>query len=511
MSSLMVSISGVRGVVGESLTPEVVLRWGQAFGTYVEGGRAPSPDGLRSPPKLRSGGGRVVVGRDTRVSGEMVKHSVLAGLLSAGCGIIDLGVVTTPTAAIMIEELGADGGVVISASHNPVEWNALKFFNADGQYLDAAEGRALLEVSRRGEFQRAKWHGIREVERNDRAADAHLKRVFGIVDVEAIRRRRFRVALDSCNGAGVEITARMLTELGCELVRIHCTPDGLFPHDPEPTFENLQDLCRLVRSEKGVDAAFAQDPDADRLAVVNEAGDFIGEEYTLALVADYVLSGFTVQPFDRLTALSTVEGGSGFASEAPKAPQPGTVNREPGTPVVVINMSTSRVIEDICARRGAKCDRVAVGEVNVARRMRELGAVIGGEGNGGVIDPRVHLGRDSLVGMVLILEAMAKRGRKLSELVAELPRYTMIKTKVECPPQRLAAAVAAIRRAGEGSGAKANDLDGLRLDWPDAWVHVRASNTEPVVRVIGEAPDERRAREVVGAHVELVRRTGAQG
>jgi len=451
MGSLMVSISGVRGVVGESLTPEVVVRWGQAYGTYVKGGR-------------------VVVGRDTRVSGEMVKHSVLAGLLSAGCGIIDLGVVTTPTATIMIEELGADGGVVISASHNPIEWNALKFFNADGQYLDAVEGEALLAVCERGDFRQARWHQIREVEGNARAADVHLLKVLGILDVEAIRARKFRVALDSCNGAGVEITSRLLTELGCDLVRIHCTPDGLFPHDPEPSFENLQDLCKLVRGEPGIDAAFAQDPDADRLAVVNERGAFIGEEYTLALAADYVL-----------------------------ATRPGKV---------VINMSTSRAVEDVAARRGSTCERVAVGEVNVARRMREIGAVIGGEGNGGVIDPRVHFGRDSLAGMGLILEAMAGRRQRLSELVAGLPRYHMLKSKAPCPPDRLAAALGGMRREGEASGARANDADGLRLDWPDAWVHIRSSNTEPVVRVIGEAADERRARELVGAWVERVRALG---
>jgi phosphomannomutase len=453
MGSLMVSISGVRGVIGESLTPEVVMRWGQAYGTYV-------------------GGGRVVVGRDTRVSGEMVKHSVLAGLLATGCGIIDLGVVTTPTATIMIEELGADGGIVISASHNPIEWNALKFFSADGQYLDDAEGRALLAVGERGDFRRAKWHQIREVEANTRAADVHLKKVLGIVDVEAIRAKKFRVALDSCNGAGVEITARLLTELGCDLVRIHCTPDGLFPHDPEPSFENLQDLCKLVRAEQNVDAAFAQDPDADRLAVVNEQGAFIGEEYTLALVADYLL-----------------------------AERPGKV---------VINMSTSRSIEDLAARRGSTCERVAVGEVNVARRMREVGAVIGGEGNGGVIDPRVHYGRDSLVGMALILELMARRGRKLSELVGELPRYHMLKTKAACPADRLAAAMAEMRREGESSGARVNDLDGLRLDWPDAWVHVRSSNTEPVIRVIGEAADERRVKQLVNSCVARVRALGGE-
>ncbi len=463
MGELMISISGVRGIIGESLTPELVMRMGEAFGSYVGG-----PEGREKPAT-------VVVGRDTRVSGEMVKHSVLAGLLSTGCEIVDLGVVTTPTVAIMIEELGADGGVVISASHNPIEWNALKFFGSDGGYLDAEQGRQLLDLYYQGEFRHARWHQIRQVRTDERAAGIHLAKVLEIVDVEAISARKFRVALDSCNGAGVEITTRLLDELGCELTRIHCTPDGLFPHDPEPKFVNLQDLCKLA-SESDVDAAFAQDPDADRLAVLDETGRFIGEEYTLALAADYVLA---------------CRGGA--AGEERK---------------VVINMSTSRATEDVAARHGAACERVAVGEVNVADRMRELGAVIGGEGNGGVIDPRVHYGRDSLVGIVLILEHMAKSGRKLSELVAELPRYYIEKIKVELPRAGIARVLDRLAAEAEpdieNGRVRANDIDGLRLDWDDHWVHVRPSNTEPVVRIIAEAGDAGRAGELAEAFAAKV-------
>jgi phosphomannomutase len=481
----MISISGVRGIVGESLTPELVMRMGEAFGTYLGAGKLPG----EAP--------RVVVGRDTRVSGEMVKHSVLAGLLSTGCAIVDLGVVTTPTAAIMVEELGADGGVVISASHNPIEWNALKFFGPDGVYLDAAEGERLLDYHYRGEFRRARWHEIREVEKNDRAGDVHLRRVLGVVDAGLIRARRFRVALDSCNGAGAEITARLLEALGCEAVRIHCTPDGLFPHDPEPTFLNLQDLCRLVRGTP-VDAAFAQDPDADRLAVVDETGRFIGEEYTLALAADYLLSG---------------AGQCGVRSAECGVSVPGARTQNPGprTPVVVINMSTSRAVEDVAARHGARCERTAVGEVNVARRMRELGATIGGEGNGGVIDPRVHYGRDSLVGIALILEQMARSGRRLSELVAALPRYFIRKAKVDLDRDRVAGAMAGLAAGAGAAGARVNTLDGLRLDWSDRWVHVRPSNTEPVVRVIAEAPDEAGADRLVGEFTAGLTRPALEG
>jgi phosphomannomutase len=267
----------------------------------------------------------------------------------------------------------------------------------------------------------------------------------------------------------VEITRKLLTELGCRVIPIHCTPDGLFPHDPEPTFRNLQDLCGLA-SEQELDVAFAQDPDADRLAVVDETGRFIGEEYTLALVADYVLSN------------------------------------NPGR--VVINMSTSRATEDVAARHNCGCERVPVGEVNVAVRMREVGAVIGGEGNGGVIDPRVHLGRDSLTGIALILEDLASSGKKLSERVAALPQYVIRKTKVELDRARTNEALRALASEAASSGARVNDIDGLRLDWDDHWVHVRPSNTEPVVRVIAEAADKTRVKELVGSFVERIQRIG---
>jgi phosphomannomutase len=461
----------------------------------------------------------VVVGRDTRVSGEMVKHSVLAGLLSAGCSIVDLGVVTTPTATIAVEDLGADGGVVISASHNPIEWNALKFFDADGQYLDDRQSRELLDIYYRNDYRRATWDLIREVQRDGGAAEKHLQRVLAVVDAAAIRARAFRVALDSCNGAGVDITARLLEELGCDILPIHCTPDGLFPHDPEPTFLNLQDLCALCATER-VDAGFAQDPDADRLAVVDENGRFIGEEYTLALAADYVLSGIGDQgsgigsrepvasgsriPEPRTPEAGIGDRGSGIGSREPVAS--GSQIPEPGTPVVVINMSTSRAVAEVAARRGALCQRVAVGEVNVAARMREVGAVIGGEGNGGVIDPRVHLGRDSLVGIALILEHMATGGGKLSELVAGLPRYVIRKSKVDLEGGEAAAILEALGREARAGGARADTLDGLRLDWEDRWVHVRPSNTEPVVRIIAEAADEAAAERTVAEYVEKVER-----
>jgi phosphomannomutase len=445
----MVGISGVRGIVGESLTPEFLARLGQAYGTHVRSGR-------------------VVVGRDARVSGEMVKHAVFGGLLSAGCTIIDVGVCATPTVTLMIEELRADGGIVISASHNPIEWNGLKFFRRDGIYLNAEQGRELLDIYYQGDYLKAKWDGFKAVEANSNAERVHVERVLANVDVDAIRAAKLRVALDCCNGAGVKVTERLLEALGCRIEKIHCVPDGLFPHQPEPTFENLADLINLVK-RGDVHVGFAQDPDADRLAVVAEDGTFLSEEYTLALAVNYLL---------------------------PKNPGP-----------VVTNMSTSRMI-DWCAKKyGCPLIRVPVGEVNVAEAMKEAASPIGGEGNGGVIDARVHYGRDSIAGIALMLEAIATTGRKISEMVAAIPRYHMVKTKVECP--RAYAREILKRVQAEQTGDGANTLDGLKIDWPDSWVHLRPSNTEPILRIIAEAPTSERANELVESIRARVRKFAA--
>ena len=448
-SDLMISISGVRGIVGRSLTPELLVRLGEAFGTYMHSGR-------------------VVVGRDTRVSGEMVKCAVFSGLLSTGCSIIDVGVVATPTATLMIEQLKADGGVVISASHNPVEWNALKFFRSDGIYLNADEGRDLLNIYYSGDFVRKAWDALKTIEVVSDAEAHHVDTVLSILDVPLIKGRKFRVALDCCNGAGVGVSLRLLRALGCSVEPIHCTPDGLFPHTPEPNFINLQDLCRFTK-ERSADVGFATDPDADRIAVVSEDGDFLGEELSLALAAQYVLSR----------------------------------NTDRGGPVV-INMSTSRVSEDVARAAGCEVVRTAVGEVNVAERMKDLKAIIGGEGNGGVMDPRIHYGRDAIVGMGLILESMARSGKKCSQLAAALPKYHMIKTKIDCPAARSREVIRTLK--AEAASARANVEDGLRLDWDDRWVHLRASNTEPVMRIIAEARTAEAAQALVDEYTEFVRK-----
>lgn len=445
---LMISISGVRGIVGQSLTPELITRLGQAFGTY-----------------LRSG--RVVVGRDTRVSGEMVKHAVLSGLISAGCTVLDIGVVATPTATLMIEQLQADGGVVISASHNPVEWNALKFFRADGVYLNAQEGRDLLNIYYGGDFEKKPWDGLKPVEQVSDAETHHVEKVLSILDVEKIKACKFRVALDCCNGAGVGVSLRLLRSLGCMVEPIHCTPDGLFPHTPEPNFINLQDLCKFTRECKA-DVGFATDPDADRIAVVSETGEFLGEELSVALSAQYALKKRGVK-----------DG------------------------VVVINMSTSRVTEDVAQAAGCSVVRTAVGEVNVAERMEELKAAFGGEGNGGVIDPLIHYGRDAIVGMGLILEYLADSGKTVGALASALPKWHMIKSKIDAP---VAQSREVIRQLKLNPGkARLNTEDGLRMDWDDRWVHLRASNTEPVMRIIAEGRSEEAARALVEEYTAMVK------
>ena len=446
----MISISGVRGIVGDGLSPEVLSRFAEAYGTYINSGR-------------------VVVGRDTRASGEMIKHALFGGLLAAGCTVLDIGVVATPTATLMIEHLKADGGVVISASHNPIEWNALKFFRADGIYLNEQDGRELLNIWGTGDFARVDYGGLKPVESIAEPEKYHVERVLALVDADRIRARKFHVALDCCNGAGVAVTSMLLEALGCELRPIHCVPDGNFPHYPEPIFLNLGDLCALMAQEE-CDIGIALDPDADRLAIVDETGRFIGEELSVALTCRHRLSQGVRGP-------------------------------------VVVNMSTSQVMAAVAQEFDCSFVRTAVGEVNVAETMKEIGAAFGGEGNGGVIDPRLHYGRDSQIGIALVLEAMALRGKRCSQLVAELPEFHMVKLKSECPRGRARGVIGELIREANGlPGVTINLEDGLRLDWPDSWVHLRPSNTEPIVRIIAEGNTAERADELSGAYAAKVQR-----
>jgi len=436
---LIVSVSGVRGVVGEGLTAAAALAFASALGTHL-------------------GGGRVVLGRDGRPSGSLLRHAVLAGLLEAGCEVHDVGVAPTPTVGLAVCRLEAAGAVQITASHNPAPWNGLKLFGADGRVLAAAEGQRVRERFEAGDFRRAAWSALGMLQECRRAEDWHRDRVLELVDVPRIRAAGLCAFLDGNGGAGGPLGRRLLEAFQSRPVCTGCHADGFFEHAAEPTAENLREVAPLV-AESGADVGFALDPDADRLALIDETGHYLGEELTLALAVRFRLSH----------------------------------QRGP----VVINMSTSRVVEDIAARFNCPCHRAAVGEANVADRMLETDAVIGGEGNGGVIDPRVGLVRDPFIGMGLVLNLMAETGRTLSELVAELPAYHIVKDKYDLDARRLPELFRTLE--ARWPEAQTNRLDGLRLDWNDRWVHVRPSNTEPIVRVIAEARREDEARDLCRA------------
>lgn len=443
-SQLIVSVSGVRGIVGAGLTPEVAARFAAALATHANGGR-------------------IVLSGDGRPSGVLLRHAVVAGLLSAGCEVLDIGIAPTPTCGLAVRRLEAAGGIQITASHNPAEWNGLKLFGPDGAVLSAALGRQVQALYEGTALRRVAWNELRQVSDCRQAADWHRQRVLELVDVDCIRQRKLRTFLDANGGAGGPLGMDLLQALGAQPVGQACGADGNFLHRPEPTAENLTSIGPLV-AQAGADIGFALDPDSDRLALLDEQGRYIGEELTLALAVQFSLS------------------------------------RKRGP--VVINMSTSRVTEDIAQSFGCVCHRAAVGEANVVDKMREVGAVLGGEGNGGVIDPRVGWVRDPFIGMGLVLSLMAETGQKLSALVAELPAYTIVKDKCAADPARLPALFAALEQ--RWPEARANRLDGLRLDWSDRWVHVRPSNTEPIVRVIAETPQAPQAEQLCRQVMDVV-------
>jgi phosphomannomutase len=444
---LMVSVSGVRGRVGESLTPEVVARFAAALGAYLgEGG---------------DGAARVVLARDSRTSGPLLSRAVSAALEGVGCDVVDVGLVPTPTALLAIRHHRAAGGIIVTASHNPVEWNALKLASGQGMFLDAGEAGAMRSYLDRPIPWKG-WDGIGRRETDEGAARRHIDAVLALpyLDVVALRRRRFRVALDCIRGAGAVTLPQLLDELGCEVHAINVEPDGRFPRAPEPVAQNLGELEELVRTT-GADIGFATDPDADRLSLVDDRGRAVGEDYTLALAARLVL------------------------------------RHRPGP--VVTNLSTSRVVEDAALAAGVPFHRAAVGEINVARRMQKEGAVIGGEGNGGVILPDLQLTRDAHAAVVLSLQLLLETERRLSQLVEEGVRYSIVKASVARPAGDLDGAY---RRLEDALDVDVSDRqDGLWLAWPEArkWLHFRPSGTEPIVRMIAEAPDEKDARDLVEA------------
>ena len=458
MEALMMGVSGTRGTIGGTLTPPVVGRMAAAFAVWLD------EQGTPGRPL------KVVLGRDSRPSGPWVRDAAAAALTASGVEVVDLDVVTTPGVAMMVHHLRADAGVVATASHNPIEWNGLKFLTKAAVAPPPAAAARIRQLYEGWAARYVRVEHLRPPARNSDTHALHVKRVTERVDVLGISSRRYKVVLDSVNGAGCVATATLVGKLGCELVHLHGTPNGQFPHEPEPTARNLTGLCAEVVKHRG-HVGFAQDPDADRLAVVDEQGTYIGEEYTLALAAQLVLS------------------------------------RKPG--IAVTNLSTSRMIDDVAARTGSRVIRTPVGEANVIDAMLREQATVGGEGNGGVIDARIVPGRDSLVGIAYVLQLMAATGKSVSQLVADLPRYEIVKTKFDCRRDDADRAVAAVRAAtAADAGVTVDVQDGIRLDWTAerSWVHARPSNTEPIMRIIAEAPDRATADRRIEQVQAVVRR-----
>ena len=435
--TLKISISGVRGVVGESLTPSLLTRFAQAFGTYV---------GART----------IVIGRDPRTSGEMVKQAVIAGLLSSGCAIVDIGMCPVPTVQLLVRHHRAQGGIAITASHNPAEWNALKFIGREGFFLNSGQARELLDIYHQGEYTRVGGAAMRAVVELPGATDLHIQTIVDEVGPFLTTKKKLRVVLDACNGAGSIAAPKLLEALGAEVFSINVTPNGSFPRPAEPLAENLGDLCAAVKAHHA-DIGFAQDMDADRLAIVSEEGVAIGEEYTLLLSALSVLG------------------------------------QTPGS--VVANLSTTSALKKVVNKFGGQLFLSKIGEVNVTEEMQKHNAVIGGEGNGGVIYPRLNFARDSLVGMALVLHLLAETGQTITELVNSLPSFAMIKEKMNCPSDKISGILRMVRR--EYASYPLDLRDGVRVSLPNGWFLVRASNTEPIIRVIAEAEHQADARSII--------------
>jgi len=448
MEALMIGVSGMRGTVGGTLTPPVISRMAGAFATWLMENERPH-NGSHF---------HVVFGRDSRPSGTWVRDAATSILTACGIEVTDLDVVTTPGVAMMVKHLNADAGMVATASHNPIQWNGLKFLNREALALPSKHAERLKQLYDSAALpEYVRVEKVVPLHRNTQTHALHIKRVLERVDVLGISSKKYKVVVDSVNGAGCISSATMLGKLGCRLVHINATPDGRFPHEPEPTAQNLTQLADEVKRQHAA-VGFAQDPDADRLAIVDENGTYIGEEYSLALAAKLILG------------------------------------KKPGG-VAVANLSTSRMIDDVAQQHQGKVIRTPVGEANVVQSILAYNAVIGGEGNGGVIYPRINFARDSLVGMALVLHLLAETGKSVTDLVNSFPSYHLIKEKLVCPSNKISAVLRMLR--SEYAAYPVDLRDGVKVSLPDGWFLVRGSNTEPIVRVIAEARNEASARDVV--------------
>ena len=448
--ALIKSISGIRGTIGgapdDGLNPLSIVKFVSAYAAWIK----------KTTPV---GTSRIVVGRDARISGLMVKQLVVGTLTGMGFDVVDIDLATTPTTAIAVVKENACGGIIITASHNPKQWNALKLLNRQGEFLNANDGAEVLELAENEQFEYAATDSLGKVITDTRYRERHIESVLklDLVDVEAIRAANFRVAIDCVNSVGGIVIPDLLYALGVkEIFKLHCNPHGNFSHDPEPIPENLTEISQLMQQAKA-DVGFVVDPDVDRLAIVCENGEMFGEEYTLVSVSDYVLSC------------------------------------TPGN--TVSNLSSTRALRDVTLQKGGHYDTAAVGEVNVVTKMKETRAVIGGEGNGGVIYPPSHYGRDALVGIALFLTNLAKKKMKVSELRATYPQYFISKQKVVLSPEMDVDALLQTVKS-QFATAEITDIDGIKIDFPDKWVHLRKSNTEPIVRIYAEARSQQEADEL---------------
>ena len=455
--TLIKSISGIRGTIGgragDTLNPLDIVKFTSAYATFIRrnGGNGQDAGFNNNRPTI-------VVGRDARISGIMVDNVVCGTLMGMGYDVVNIGLATTPTTELAVSTLGADGGIIITASHNPRQWNALKLLNREGEFLTAADGAQVLALADQEDFEYAEVDELGHYINCDEADQWHIDDVMGLelVDAEAIRKANFKVCVDTINSVGGVILPKLFERLGVEYTILNGEPTGDFVHNPEPLEKNLTGIMDEMKSGK-YDLGIVVDPDVDRLAFICEDGKMFGEEYTLVSVADYVLSN--------------------------------TQHPTPNTLFTVSNLSSTRALRDVTEKHGGKYAAAAVGEVNVTTKMKEVGAVIGGEGNGGVIYPESHYGRDALVGIALFLSNLAHKGKKVSELRAEYPDYQIAKNRIDLTPETDVDAI--LVKVKEMFAAEpnvqVNDIDGVKIDFPDKWVHLRKSNTEPIIRVYSEA------------------------
>jgi len=447
--ALMISVSGIRGIFGSHLTPQNLVTFTSAYGTWLQGGT-------------------VVVGRDSRVTGQICEDIVCATLQSVGCNVIKIGIAPTPTVAMSVLQHKADGGIILTASHNPEQWNALKLLNNKSEFLDADQGKEVLDIAEKETFDYKLFDKIGSVTEDPNAIQSHIQAVLDLpyIDADLIKSKNFKVAVDAVNGGGSVALPAMLEALGVQTECIYCEPTGIFPHNPEPLPANLTEICDFVK-QKSCDLGVVTDPDGDRLALVDENGRLFGEEYTQVAAFDLLLS------------------------------------KKPGD--TATNLSSSRAADDITKKYGHTCHRSAVGEINVVKVMQEKGAVIGGEGNGGVINADLHPGRDALVGTAMILQLLAERDIKASEYRDSLPDYEMSKQKIELDKLGMDADDLLKKVTDIYADQNPNTVDGVKLDFEEGWVHFRKSNTEPIIRVYSEAKTKEEAEELADKILSVIK------